>query len=299
PGNRPAPRSTGFGTPLAGFGRPAGDYRHARGLDQPVRRDHGHAHGREVRPGARCPHAVGLQHPGRHHPARVRRRRVHPRRPGGRRGLDQGVLRPDHGLAAARPAHGPRPRCRRRRLHGRRRARRAAGEGREGAGERARARRAARRLDGGHPLGALPRSPRRLSDRARGCAQAQGDLLHPRGGLRRRRAQARSDRPDRAGTAGVRARAVAAELRPRALQGRLQHPGDPRPRCPRDRGGGGGRRRRAALRRRGHPHPARRTHVRAAARRGAAADLRDGAGHREGSRRGPAAQPREVRHGGV
>ena len=48
------------------------------------------------------------------------------------------------------------------------------------------AHRAARALDGRHALGAVPRPPRRLPDRAGGCAQAQGARLHPRRGLRRR-----------------------------------------------------------------------------------------------------------------
>ena len=43
---------------------------------------------------------------------------------------------------------------------------------------------AARALDGRHPLGALPRPPRRLSHRAGGRAEAQGARLHPRRGLR-------------------------------------------------------------------------------------------------------------------
>ena len=36
------------------------------------------------------------------------------------------------------------------------------------------------------PVGALPRSPRRLPGRPRGCAEAQGAGLHPRRGVRRR-----------------------------------------------------------------------------------------------------------------
>ena len=58
-------------------------------------------------------------------------------------------------------------------------------------------------------VGAVPRPPRRLPDRPRGCAQAQGARLHPRRGLRRRRAQARPDRPDRGGPAGLLRRAAA------------------------------------------------------------------------------------------
>ena len=49
------------------------------------------------------------------------------------------------------------------------------------------------------PTGAVPRPARRLPGGARGRAQAQGAGLHPRRGLRRRRAQARPDRGDRRG----------------------------------------------------------------------------------------------------
>ena len=52
-------------------------------------------------------------------------------------------------------------------------------------------------LDGGHPLGAVPRPARRLPGRHGGRAQAQGAGLHPRRGLRGRRAQARPDRAHR------------------------------------------------------------------------------------------------------
>ena len=45
---------------------------------------------------------VDLQHPRLDDPARVRRRALHPRRPGDRRRLDQGVPRPDHRLLRAR-----------------------------------------------------------------------------------------------------------------------------------------------------------------------------------------------------
>ena len=148
-------------------------------------------------------------------------------------------------LGAAR-----RPRARRaRRDRGRAAGARARGDPREDPrilDERAGAHRAVRALDGRHPLGAVPRPPRRLPDRARGCAQAQGARVHPRRGLRRRRAQARTHRADRARPARVRDRAVAARVGAAARQGRLEHPGDPRPRRPRHRHRRRGRRRRAA-----------------------------------------------------
>ena len=56
---------------------------------------------------------------------------------------------------------------------------------------------------------------------------------------------------------------------------------------------------RAAVRGRGVLRAAVAHPARPAARRGAAADLRVRAGHRQGARRRPAAQPREVRHGRV
>ena len=52
-----------------------------------------------------------------------------------------------------------------------------------------------------------------LPDRARGRAQAEGDLVHPRRGLRRGRDEARADRAHRRAHAGRRARAEGAALR--------------------------------------------------------------------------------------
>ena len=93
---------------------------------------------------------------------------------------------------------------------------------------------------------AVHRPARRLPGRPRGCAQAQGARLHARRGLRRRRAQARPDRPDRRGHPGGLRGAVAGRPRRAARQGRLQHPGGPRPRRPHHRHRRGGRRRRSA-----------------------------------------------------
>ena len=61
---------------------------------------------------------------------------------------------------------------------------------------------------GGRQVRVVPRAARRLPGRARGCAQAQGARVHPRRGVRRRRAQARADRADRGGAAGVLRRAA-------------------------------------------------------------------------------------------
>ena len=102
----------------------------------------------------------------------------------------------------------------------------------------------------------LPRPARRVPGGARGGAEAQGARLHPRRGVRRRGAQARLDRGHRPGHAGRRRRPVAAQPGVAARQGRLQHPGGPRPRRPHDRDRGGGRRGRRPVRRPPDPRPA-------------------------------------------
>ena len=57
----------------------------------------------------------------------------------------------------------------------------------------------------------LPGPRHQLPDRARRRAEAQGDLLHPRRGLPRRRDEARPDRADRRGHAGGGDRAAATQ----------------------------------------------------------------------------------------
>ena len=84
-------------------------------------------------------------------------------------------------------------------------------------------------------VGAVPRPPRRLPGGPGGRAEAQGAGLHPRRGLRRRRAQARPDRPDRGPAAGVRGD-PAAGPGPAARQGasptcRRSAPAAPGPSC--------------------------------------------------------------------
>ncbi len=129
-------------------------------------------------------------------PARVRRRPLHARRAGDRRRLHQGLPDPAGGLLPRRavPRPGARHQVRGRgRLDRRRPAPPARGRGRgarrHGAG--ARAGPLARR-PGDDPL---PGPARRFPGGARGRAEAQGAGLHPRGGLRRRRAQARARSP--------------------------------------------------------------------------------------------------------
>ena len=142
------------------------------------------------------------------HRARERRGDADVGGAGNRGRLDQGVH------LSARGARLP---CDR----GRPGARRAVGSGRGEAGARAdrgaaphgrgvaarAAHRAARARPREKPRRALCRPRHQLSAGAGRSAEAQGDLLHPRRGLRRRRAQARADRPDRRDHAGDRDRA--------------------------------------------------------------------------------------------
>ena len=97
----------------------------------------------------------------------------------------------------------------------------------------------------------LPRPPYRAARRARGRAQAEGDLVHPDRGLLGRRDEARADRAPRRGHAGGLHRDRLARLR----QGRLEHPGEPSARRARDRD--------RDRRERGHPAPRGRRHLRA------------------------------------
>ena len=83
----------------------------------------------------------------------------------------------------------------------------------------------------------VPRPPRRAAGRARGRAEAQGDLLHRHRRLRGRRDEARPDRAARREHAGRRGRDRLAGAR----EGRLQHAGGARARRARDRGRDRGR----------------------------------------------------------
>ena len=122
-------------------------------------------------------------------------------------------------------------------------------------------------------------------------AQAQGDLLHPRRGLRGRRAQARADRADRRDHAGDRDRA----LRPGLRQDRLQHGGGRRPRRPHHPGHrpeGGRACHGEDLATLILPEMAATVTPLGLRDPGPAARLSHGGHH--GDRRGPAAQPRQV-----
>ena len=92
----------GRARPRVPLPRPGRHRAHARRRHLAVRRDDGHGDGRAPRPRAGREGAGHLQHPRLDHPARVRRGALHPRRPRGRRRLDQGVPRPDHRLLPAR-----------------------------------------------------------------------------------------------------------------------------------------------------------------------------------------------------
>ena len=89
-------------------------------------------------------------------------------------------------------------------------------------------------------LAVLHRAPPRLPDRARGRAEAQGDLLHPRRGVPGQRAQARAAGADRA---RLPERRAGAGRRP-GREEHLDDPPDPRPQRPRHRRRPGPRRRR-------------------------------------------------------
>ena len=163
----------------------------------------------------------------------------------------------------------------------------------DGAGTRDRA------VHGRHPRGAVPRAARGLPRGPGGGAQAEGARLHPRRGVRRRGAEARSDRPHRARAAGLRRRPVAVDRERPARQDRVEHPGDPRSGRADHRRGRGGRRGRRPVRRRGDPGSGGLDAARAAAHRRAPPGVRLRAGLGQGTRRRPAAQPREVGHGGM
>src|SRR5213078_2251927 len=222
--------------------------------------------------------------------AAVERRALHPRRPGDQRRQHEGVHDPADGALSSRPP----PRT-------------PAGPDRRRAGPQAprRPRRAAPRREG-HPRGRgrgrahrptlrqglrlpLPRARRELPGRARGGAQAEGDLLHPRRGLPGGRDEARADRAHQRANAGGRAHPARRRLPEDPLQPeggrvtrRAHHRGDRRALAR-----GGGRRAHGPADERAphadpahHPPPAPRLPRRRLPRH----------------RRGPAAQPGEERH---
>ncbi len=138
----------------------------------------------------------------------------------------------------------------------------------------------------------LPRAPHRPSGLPRGRAEAEGDLLHPDGGVLRRRDEARPDRAARRHDAGRLHRNRLGRLR----QGRVEHPGDAGARRGRDRD--------RDRRQRGHPaprlrrdlHPAHAPVPPGGARRDPAPAPRLPDRAAQGPERRPAAESREDRH---
>ncbi len=143
----------------------------------------------------------------------------------------------------------------------------------------------------------LPRPRSDAPGGARGGAEAEGDLVHPRRGLRRRRDEARAHRAHRreAAGGGARAEQAADPLR----EDRRQRGGGPRPRRQGHRRGGRGRHRGGLAGRRRHPRAGVLGAARAHRRRGAAPAARVPRGGPARDRRGSAAQSRQERHGGV
>ena len=186
--------------------------------DLPVGRDRRHPGRGQGSQAAGRPDGRAGQRGGLHHRPRGRRRSLPPRRPRDRGGQHQGVQQPGRGARDGDAPAGPASLAER--APGPRAGagpERPAGPDRVGAGASPRDRDAGRQVPPGpeHPLsrpgGQLPGGPRRR-------AQAQGDLLHPRRGLSRRRDEARPDRADRREHAGGVRRAEGRGL----LQDRLQ-----------------------------------------------------------------------------
>ena len=157
--------------------------------------------------------AGDLQHQRLDDPARVRRGALHPRRPRDRRSpRPRAFLDPARRLLPARRSTSPRCAAPSTATRSPRSSTSCDADARRTSqtvldDARSRSTSWPRSLADAH-VGAVPRPARRLPGRARGRAQAQGARLHPRRGLRRRRAQARPDRADRGGPAGLLRRAA-------------------------------------------------------------------------------------------
>src|SRR5205807_1395027 len=235
------------------------------------------------------------QRGGEYHRARVRGRDLPARGPRGRRGVDQGVHVADRGAGAvgvvsragagadggARPGAGvpPDPAA-------------AAGDAHPGARAGSAGAGGALRRRAEFPV---PGAGREFPRRARGCPEAQGDLLHPCRGLPGGGDEARPDRADRCRDAGSVRGAAGSRLR----EGALEHAGGE---------GAGWAAHRGDDRGVGRPGPAGRASAARAGHRPAAVARADddpaaaaGVPHRRAARlrRGPAAQPRQKRHRGV
>ena len=144
-------------------------------------------------------HALHLQRARKRHPARLALRVLHARRHGDRRRLDQGLHDAArlalHADARDRQGEGP-PRRRRPRPQAIEQLRFVPGSIQHALNLEPQIQAWAERF-AAKERRALPRPGAALPRGARGRAQAQGDLLHPRRGVRGRRAQARAARARR------------------------------------------------------------------------------------------------------
>ncbi len=148
----------------------------------------------------------------------------------------------------------------------------------------------------------LPRPRHPLPHRPRGRAQAQGDLLHPRRGLPRRRDEARPQRPHRRDPPRRRHRHPGPRrprLRPQVREDPQQHSGGHRPLRPRHRHRHRGRPPDRPARRAHHPHPPRPGAAPPHPRGRPPATPRLPHRRPPRLRRRPAPQPRQIRHGGI
>ena len=182
--------------------QPGDRSRHARDRHLAVGRDPRHDPGDEARAREGRAHRRDHEHDGLADHPRGRLGALHAHRPRGRRRRLEDVLRADRADVPDRPEARPVPRDaadRGDRVHPRR--------GLRPAGEDAAVprRRPSDRGDRAAVLRQavlpLPRPPHRAAGRARGRAEAEGDLLHPDRGLLGRRDEARPDRAARGGHA--------------------------------------------------------------------------------------------------
>ena len=233
--------------------QPGAVARQPRRRDLPVRRDSRHARGDAPRARDGGSDPGDHEHDGRADHARGRLGALHESRHRDERGSHQDVHGAGHAPVPARPSSrgGPPHAAAGADRHARARASDLAREGADVPG-----RQPSDRGDRSPALrpAVLPlhRPPHRSAGMPRGCAEAQGDLVHPDGGVRRGGDEARPDRPARRVDAGRLRRHRLPCLR----QGRLEHPGDPRSGRRRDRD--------RHRRERGHPAPRERRHLRPA-----------------------------------
>ena len=193
--------------------RPGRRRAHPGRLDQPVRRDHGHAHGGQARPRAGRPDAsrsaTPTARPSRASPTPCSTPTPAPRSPSRRPRRSWPRSPPATCSACTSPSCAAAPTPTRPQAVDAGPARDARQDADACWTTSTRSRELARWMADTRSVLFLGRHVG-YPVAHRGRAQAQGARLHPRRGLRRRRAQARPDRADRARPAGLRDRAVAA-----------------------------------------------------------------------------------------